>query len=101
MTTRITSEDVEPFAAMLVGRMWARVEEAKGDEHNVYSACMSFWWAVTGLEKIAIAVRSGLPHDNVDAIHFSIASSNHMSMAATLIKNLIGEDPTTERAWKV
>jgi hypothetical protein len=89
----ITSEMVEPFAAMFVGRMWARAEAAKKigrTEH--YDALNHLWFGLHGLERIAIAIST--------ATHFSIAMNNHITGIARMIQAEIGIDPMKEPGWK-
>lgn len=90
----ITSEMIEPFAAMLIGRLYARVEEAKksGNPNAIESAYSHLWWGAHGLEKIAIAA--------VTATHFSLASSNHICGIARMIQKDLGIDPMTHHMWK-
>lgn len=90
----IKSEEIEPFAAMFVGRLFARCEEAKatGDEDKYYFALNTLWYGLHGLEKIAIAA--------VTATHFSIAMNNHVCLIARYIKDEIGVDPMTAPGWK-
>lgn len=90
----IPSEAIEPFAAMLVGRLFARVTEAKniGDINAVELAYANLWWGVHGLEKIAIAVST--------ATHFSIAASNHIRFVAEMVRKDLGVDPFTHPMWK-
>jgi hypothetical protein len=90
----IPSEMLEPFAAMLVGRLFARVTEAKeaGDAHAIESAYAALWWGVHGLNKIAIAVST--------ATHFSIAAANHIRFVAELVRDDLGIDVFTHPMWK-
>lgn len=90
----ITSEMIEPFAALLIGRLYARVEEAKksGEQHAIEHAYASLWWGIHGLEKIAVAVGT--------ATHFSIANGNHVCGVARMIQSDLGIDPMTHHMWK-
>ncbi len=88
--TRLISEEIEPTFARIVGAMFARCEAAEGED-ALYFACNSFWWALQGMEKIAIAVRN--PAKDADCLHLSIATSNHIRMASDYIKGKIGIDP--------
>jgi hypothetical protein len=82
----IPSEDLEPFAAMLIGRMWARCETAKGLGGYAYEDALdSLWWALTGLDRIATSVES--------AVHFTLAVQNHMMQVARLIEKETGRNP--------
>lgn len=88
----IASEEIEPFAALLVGRLFARCEAAKDDHAKFTGACADLWFGLHGLEKIAIAART--------ATHFSIAMNNHIQMVARYIKDELRLDPTTAPGWK-
>jgi hypothetical protein len=88
----IPSEAIEPFAAMLIGRMFARCEAAKEDESAHYHALNCLWYALHGLEKISIAVET--------ATHFSIAMNNHILMVSKYIQAEIGIDPMNHPEWK-
>lgn len=85
----IASETLEPFAAMLLGLLWARVEAA--NPNDVEDACGGLWMAMRGLQKIGIGVGT--------ATHFSIAVMNEQSKVADLIKSKIGVDPIFEWKW--
>ena len=94
----IPSELVEPFAAMIVGRMWARCDEAK-EKHGKASvphqeALNRFWWALSGLERLAISIQT--------ATHFSIAMNNHISGSAAMIEKELGFNPmySDDANWK-
>lgn len=89
----IKSEEVEPFAAMVVGRLFARCQAAKEKGPTYHEdALMSLWYTLHGLEKIAVGVRT--------ATHFSLAMNNHISMIARHIKSETGIDPDTHPDWK-
>lgn len=82
----IPSEALEPFAASLIGRMWARCEVAKTlGPHEYEDALEGLWWAAKGLDKIATAVGS--------AVHFSLACGNHLRQIADLIEQETGRNP--------
>lgn len=83
----IHSEEIEPFAALLVGRLWKRCEVAKetADGVDLESACLSFWFGLRGLEKIAIAAST--------ATHFSIAMNNEHQRVASYIESVLGVNP--------
>jgi hypothetical protein len=90
----IISETLEPTAAFLIGRMFARFQEAKktGDRHHIESALMRMWWVVKGLNEIAIGVST--------ATHFTIAASNDMRRVAVLIDEELDVDPFNDPMWK-
>jgi hypothetical protein len=88
----IASEEIEPFAALIIGRMYARceVEKSKGETYHE-DALRNFWYTLHGLEKIAVGIRT--------ATHFSIAMNNQIRMVAHYIKSSIGVDPMTAPGW--
>lgn len=94
MSADITSEMIEPFAAMLIGRLFARVTAAKenGNPNAIEMAYSQLWWGVHGLENIAVAVST--------ASHFSIANGNHIRGIARMIEADLGIDPMTHHMWK-
>lgn len=77
------SEEVEPFAAMVIGRFFAICEQAK-DDHEIMRACERFWWAANALNKLATVG---------DAVHFKLAMSNLMTMVADYIEERTGARP--------
>ena len=79
------SEELEPFAALVMGRMFARVQWAQEheDEWGVESECANMWWAAKGLERLAVAIGGSR-----GAVHFSLASSNNMSACADVIESI-------------
>ena len=86
----IASEELEPFAALVIGRLFARCQDAEGDEDKHLWACRDLWFGMQGLNKIAIVTRT--------ATHFSIAIQNHTRDVARYIEKHLGIDPETE--WK-
>lgn len=97
--TRLISEEIEPTFARIIGAMFARCEQAK-EGHELYFACNSLWWAVIGMEKIAIAVRGRA--EGADCLHLSLATNNHVRMVSRYINGKIGIDPmfSEDRDWK-
>lgn len=89
----ITSEEIEPFAALFIGRMFARCMEAKAKgEAEFESSLNTLWYGLHGLEKIAIAAST--------ATHFTVSMNNHIAMVARFIKAEIGVDPMTAPGWE-
>jgi len=90
----IASEELLPCAAMIVGRIFARVTAAKATKnHNALErAYCQLWWAVNSLETLAIAIET--------ATHFSIATSNHITWTREMILADLGIDPETSPMWK-
>ena len=88
----IPSEAIEPFAAMLTGRMFARCEEAKArNDGSLEGQLMSFWWVLAGLNKISIGVET--------ATHFSIAVMNEQNRLSRYIQHELGIDPFEQPSW--
>ncbi|TGT64049.1 MULTISPECIES: hypothetical protein [unclassified Mesorhizobium] len=87
------SEEVEPFAALYIGKMFARCEKAReaGDETLLYDLCCSMWWGLNGLQHIATAIST--------ATHFTIALSNHQRQIADYIREHTGVDPWEAKGW--
>lgn len=54
----VRSEEIEPFFARIIGRLGARVEHARRHNGDIESACHDLWYAVRGLEKVVIAVKT-------------------------------------------
>lgn len=81
------SEELEPTFALIVGRLWARVqwEIDNGDEITLRNELESFWWGIQALEKLVIVCRG--------ALHCSLATSNTVSQAQDLIEKLTGHRP--------
>lgn len=87
----IYSEEIEPTAAMIVGRLFARCQAAQDDSEKEH-AYASLWWAVNALNSLSVAVES--------ATHFSIAANNEVSRVRQLIEHEFGFDPDTHPQWK-
>ena len=93
----IHSEEIEPFAAMWIGRMFGRCQHAKENpvENNPWAyedALRNLWYGLYGLERISIASQT--------ATHFSVAMNSHIMFISRYIKDELGIDPTTEPGWK-
>lgn len=86
----IISEEIEPTAAMLIGRMFARCEAVPKDSIEFEHHCQSLWWVIIGLFKISIGVST--------ALHFSLACNAHRGMVRDYIMKHIGCDP--EVVWE-
>lgn len=96
----IRSQEVEPFAARIIGFLGMSCEAVKDDPALLMDRCVSLWWAVRGLDHIAIAIRSPVKYDNPAGVHFSIAMSNERSRIGQYIKAKTGRDPETDPAFK-
>lgn len=102
MPVAFASEELEPFAARIIGLAASRYVEAKeaGDRFGIQDGLMNLWWAVNGLENIAIALRGSRSFKDTSGLHFSIAVSNEVSRIGTLIETELGIDPTKAHGWK-
>lgn len=90
----VVSEDLEPFAAYLLGVLGMRVMAAhQTNDPDLDGYCMRLWWGLRGLREIGIAV-GNVPH-------FSVCTSNEEQRAAALITALIGVDPYTDPRFKI
>lgn len=89
----ISSEEMNPFGAMIVGRLFARVTEAKktGDSLDLEAAYAELWYGVKALNRLSIAVKT--------ATHFSIAAGNHLRQVRELCIADTGLDPEKQWAW--
>lgn len=89
----ISSEEMNPFGAMIVGRLFARVTSAKqiGDAILLEHAYAELWYGVKALNRLAIAVKT--------ATHFSIAAGNHLRDVRELCIADTGLDPEKQWAW--
>lgn len=107
--TTIVSEAIEPTAAYLVGRWFAKCEKARkrrdelqkkreSGQHltwqesleadSFYSECRNFWWGIKALNRVSIACQ--------EAIHFSLACGNVMMDVSKYIEEHLGIDPMRE-----
>ncbi len=84
----IRSEMIEPFGAVIIGRLFERCERVKHDPHQFMHACQSLWMAIEGLTTVAIAIGT--------AIHFNVAVGNHQSQIADYIRKELNVDPFRE-----
>lgn len=94
------SEDIEPMMASIVGTMFKRCEDAKatGDKFNIEHACANFWWAMLGVQHLAVALANDRT-DRTAFCHFSIASQNEMRRCRDYIIDACGVDPQNNREW--
>lgn len=93
--TSIVSEEIEPFAAMIMGRLFARCEAVKDEPHKLETACGALLYAAIGLHKIAIAIRVGVErYNDPQGLHFSIASMNNLRLARDHVR-AYGFNPET------
>lgn len=110
--TTIVSEAVEPTAAYLVGRWYAKCEKARkrseelkakedGGEYltphefleseRFWRECRNFWWGVRALNRVSIACE--------EAVHFALACGNVMRDVARYIEEHLGINPLTDKEW--
>ncbi len=103
------SATIEPFATRIIGlaashfaALKAQEKETgdKSDRFEMESALMHLWWAVKGLDHIAIALRGGRSHDDSSGLHFSMACMNEQTKIARLIKEELGVDVFNDPRWK-
>lgn len=96
--TGIPSEELEPFAAKIIGNLFARCEAA-ADPHELYDACQKFWGAANALDRLAGCLRTN--DGSTDGLHFVLAASNNVSKVSTYIKSKIGVEPlfSKDPAW--
>lgn len=85
------SEELEPIAALIMGRMWARVvwEREHGTPDTVLRECDAMWYAARAIGKLSVATGG-----DQGAVHFSLASSNNIRRCAGLIEQVTGVRPT-------
>lgn len=90
----IVSEECEPFAARMIGVMWARCQSAKNEgDTDVYIDGLRHLWMMTQcLSRIAILAST--------ATHFSIAINNHMGMISQFVLKEVGIDPYQDPTFK-
>jgi hypothetical protein len=110
--TTIVSEAVEPTAAYLVGRWYAKCEKARkrteeltakeesgenltwdefSEAERFLKECRNFWWGVRALNRVSIACE--------EAVHFALACGNVMGDVARYIEEHLGIDPLTDKEW--
>lgn len=94
------SEELEPMAAMIVGRFFARVEWEKEHGNNDWALedeCQHFWYAMEALNMLSITTNYGEKR----ATHFSLAVGNEMQRVAGYIESVIGVNPIKAKwGWK-
>jgi hypothetical protein len=88
----IISEECEPFAARMIGVMFARAQAAKSDPDAHIDALRNLWLMVEDLNHIAILAST--------ATHFSIAANNHMGMLDRFIRSEIGVEPYDDPTFR-
>lgn len=87
------SEEIEPIAAKVVGRLFARYDWAKKHAPDeAEGALNSLWWAVNALNSLSVAIGT--------ATHFSIATNNEVIRVAALIRAELDIDPYEAPMWK-
>jgi len=103
------SAQIEPFAARIIGiaasqfcRLKEREKETgeKSDPFDMEDALMHLWWALKGLDHIAIALRGGRDCDDVSGVHFSMVMNAEHSRIRRLIMEELGVDPGSHPRWK-
>lgn len=99
MTISLPSEAMEPFAALAIGVLFARCEEAT-DPNELYDACQRLWGAARAIDRLAGCLRPS-NSSNPDCLHFVMAASNTVGQVSTYINSKIGVTPlfSKEPAW--
>lgn len=95
--TTIHSGRLEPVAEYLIGRWFAKVEQAKLStgpyrDQEVEDAWGNFWFGLHGLQRVSVACP--------EAVHFALALSNMIVKVAPMIKAELGIDPMRDPNWK-
>lgn len=88
----IMSEEFEPFAMMMIGKMFARAEAVKDDEEARYEALRSLWWTMKELNRLTILAST--------TTYSSIAIMNRMRVTRSLIEAELKIDVDNEPGWK-
>lgn len=90
----IVSEALEPFAEYLIGRWFAKCEEAKksGDGYALEDAWQNFWFGLHGLQSVSVACP--------EAVHFAMFMSNVIVRVAGMIEKELSVRPMEHPAWK-
>lgn len=88
----IVSEECEPFAAMIIGKLYARATAVKDDRDEYAEGMRRLWWAVVQLDRLAILADT--------ALHFSLAMGNHRGGVRKMIETEFGIDPEDEPTWQ-
>lgn len=85
---KFVSEELEPFAAMIMGRLLARVRWAQEYKDSIVTSnyCADLWYAAIALNKLSIVTHG--------AIHFSLAAMNNLTRTANMIEGITGIRPT-------
>lgn len=103
------SAEIEPFAARIIGlaasqfcRLKEREKETgeKPDRFDMEEALMHLWWALKGLDHIAIALRGGRDCDDVSGVHFGMVMNAEHARIHRLVMEELGIDPATHPQWK-
>lgn len=85
---RIRSEDVEPTMALIIGKLYAQCEDAKGDTNEFFSRMQNLWFVMRDIDRLS---------SSLDTPHFSMAASNHLHQISNYIKDELGIDPILDK----
>lgn len=108
---KFNSEELEPFAARLIGKWFNRCQKALKvrddivakckaekrpltfyeslDTEKFWSECSNMWFGLKGLTKVSIACKG--------ATHFQIALSNEQSKISNYIEKYLGFNPILDK----
>lgn len=90
----IPSEDIEPFCAMIIGRLWKRISheidngESYMQDYRLRTLCNSLWHAVAGLRKVIAAISNNGDYDHPGPVHASLAISNEIRAIEKMLVNV-------------
>ena len=90
MDHTVHREAIEPTAAYLVSRWWAKCESAP-DEIALKDACQTYWFGVRTLSRLSCLTP--------EARHFGVVMTNEVRRAAHYIEEKIGLNPF--KTWRV
>lgn len=98
---RFDSEELEPFAQIIMGRaslayMALAAAKVDNDHPAMRTALLSVWRAAQGLATIASSLRYGRPATDRSGLHFSLAAQNELIRLASFVRETIGVDPFEE-----
>ena len=89
----IASEEIEPFLALVIGRLFARSQKAKADDNGEYEMALNtLWLALDALQKLTICIGT--------ATHADIAIMNHIRDFGRYIESEIGTHPLDMSGWQ-
>ena len=87
----IDSDEVEPVAALIFGRLFMRCKVAPNHEAKK-DAYAHLWWGINAMASLAGAIQT--------AEHLSVSCDAHIRSVAAIIVREFGIDPMTHPDWK-